>query len=1061
MKKLFLIILLGLISLFGFGQTPSTNCSVMAAQRITVNATCIPSASNNINTALGAPTLTTCTATGRDGWFWFQATSNSTIINFTNTAGDAVIFVYSGACGSLVQIGCVDALITGTETITVATTIGSNYAVRIVSYGVTNVVGTICAYNAPPPPINDACANATNLPCGTVNMAGTTVNSVAETSPGSCASSYGVWYTFTGNGCSNTISSTAGTGFDHEIDIFYGSCASMTSVACVDVALSAGIETYTFIPTNGVQYYVYVAYYSTTGTSANTGTFTISRSCSVPCIGTPIAGISSCTPNSVTCGNSAVILNATGISTDCGVSYQWQYNTGSGWNNLAAATTVPYTTYPSVNTTYQLITTCTNSGLSNISSTSSATILNSAPINDEPCNAITLPINFGFCANQTYSTSCASASEILHPVISSPGCANYLGGDIWFKVTVPASGRIIIDTDVGGITDGGMAMYTSTTNDCNNINTLVECDDDDSNNGAMTMIAHTGTLCTVPCCAQQNATLTPGQTVYIRFWEYGNDVMGTFNICAYEPTPPQPAITCANATVISSLPYAGNSLTTCCAGNDYTSANACLSSYMNGEDYLFKYTPTINQTIDITVSGASIATGLFITNGCPDVGTCVASSTASASPSLCGINLTAGVTYYIIVDTYPTPNCTNFNIVVTPSSAPSCGLAYTQSSPGWSWDDISVVGTNVGISADDVFASAYSALGFSFCYDGIIYNRCLISSNGYIIFDPIGCSTNLPTSNAAPNGYSPWDITMNAPNTTNMPRNSIMFPWADIDPSTGVTPDIKYTTLGVAPNRRFVVSYVNVPMFGSSCTAYTFTGQVVLYETTNNIDIRIQNYQSCSGWNEGGAIVGLSNYNGTNALIAPSHNYTPVWNATNYTRRFTFGCLTCTAPLSIELNQFKVTCDGEFKHIEWSTLSETNTLNFEVQRSINAVDFETFEIINAAGNSNSIINYEVIDYSSYFGTVYYRLVENDLDGYKKVFQVESVNCNVIGVYLIPNPSNRGNEVKIVGEYSSIVISDMIGRDVKAKVENNEIKDLLPGMYIVVVDNKYKFKLIVK
>jgi hypothetical protein len=75
-------------------------------------------------------------------------------------------------------------------------------------------------------PSNDLCSGATSLPCATSNLAGTTVNSQIETPPGSAStSSYGVWYSFIGDGQQTTISSTAV--FDHEMVILTGtSCGS-------------------------------------------------------------------------------------------------------------------------------------------------------------------------------------------------------------------------------------------------------------------------------------------------------------------------------------------------------------------------------------------------------------------------------------------------------------------------------------------------------------------------------------------------------------------------------------------------------------------------------------------------------------------------------------------------------------------------------------------------------------------------------------------------------------------------------------------------------------------
>ncbi len=146
------------------------------------------------------------------------------------------------------------------------------------------------------------------------------------------------------------------------------------------------------------------------------------------------------------------------------------------------------------------------------------------PPNDDPCNAILL-IPANTCTYQTFTTAAATGT-VGAP---APGCANYLGGDVWFKLVVPCTGSISLDTQTGGILDAGMAIYSGT---CNSL-TLIECDDDDSPNGAMATITKTG--------------LTAGDTIWVRVWEYGNDSPGTFGICASIPPPPGPGGSCSTA----------------------------------------------------------------------------------------------------------------------------------------------------------------------------------------------------------------------------------------------------------------------------------------------------------------------------------------------------------------------------------------------------------------------------------------------------------------------------------------------------------------------------------
>jgi gliding motility-associated-like protein len=146
------------------------------------------------------------------------------------------------------------------------------------------------------------------------------------------------------------------------------------------------------------------------------------------------------------------------------------------------------------------------------------------PANDNPCNATLLNVA-PTCSYQVYTTTAATSS----PGVPAPGCANYTGGDVWFKIVVPCSGSVVIDTDDGVITDGGMAIYRGT---CSSL-IFIECDDDDSQNGAMPRISRTG--------------LTPGDTIWIRVWEYGNNNPGTFGICVTELPPPGPGGSCSTA----------------------------------------------------------------------------------------------------------------------------------------------------------------------------------------------------------------------------------------------------------------------------------------------------------------------------------------------------------------------------------------------------------------------------------------------------------------------------------------------------------------------------------
>jgi hypothetical protein len=643
------------------------------------------------------------------------------------------------------------------------------------------------------------------------------------------------------------------------------------------------------------------------------------------------------------------------------------------------------------------------------------------PANDDPCDAELLPVSSGVCNYTTRHNIDATDSGL--PV---PGCSSYSGQDVWFKAVVPASGRLIADLDVaGGPTDWAMAWYTGP--DCNNL-TELECDDDQSQNGMMPMICRTGMLCTVPGDCGQNATLTPGDTVWIRVWEYGGGSTGLFDICVYEPNPPGPPSNCSSPTNIASLPYTANNLTTCCKQNDYTPTDGCANSYMDGEDYMFTYTPSVNQLINITISGTGSYTGVFVTDDCPDAGgvNCIAQNTnSSGNPFLCDVSLDAGTTYYIMVDTDPTPNCTNFNIQVSEAFAPTCNLNYTVSSIPYT--AYPVTGTAISLPIDDRF-SEYIPIGFPFCYDGIQYTQLLVSSNGYVIFDPVGCATNLPSANAAPNGYSGYSISSAVPNTTQAPRNAIMFPWQDTDPS--ISGNLRYRLYGTAPNRYLVLSANQLAYFSSSCTGYEFTGQLILRETTNNIEVHMLRKDRCTAWNSGNAILGLHNYNGTIAVTAPGRAYPNTFVANSESWQFTCNCPGCIV-LPIELMSFSgENLDISTNKLQWKTASELNNEYFEIERKDQYADeFVKIGEHDGAGFSNIIQEYEFVDDEVKTEVSYYRLKQVDYNGEYSYSNIISIgNTPEAENRIYPNPANDvlNLSFNVMAESITVYIVNTIG-----------------------------------
>jgi len=180
-------------------------------------------------------------------------------------------------------------------------------------------------------------------------------------------------------------------------------------------------------------------------------------------------------------------------------------------------------------------------------------------------------------------------------------------------------------------------------------------------------------------------------------------------------------------------------------------------------------------------------------------------------------------------------------------------------------------GNPILVNIDDRWSNVIQ-LPFNFCFYDSIYNHIVIGSNGIISFET-----------AYANQFCNWAFTASIPSPS-LPLNSIFGPYHDIDPANSGS--MYQSVFGSYPCRTFVVNYYQIPMYTSYCNTLLATNQIVLYESTNVIEVYMQNKPLCSTWNSGNAVVGIQNSTGTVGIAAPGRN-TSQWTTTNEAWRFT------------------------------------------------------------------------------------------------------------------------------------------------------------------------------
>jgi hypothetical protein len=203
--------------------------------------------------------------------------------------------------------------------------------------------------------------------------------------------------------------------------------------------------------------------------------------------------------------------------------------------------------------------------------------------NDDPCGAVALTVN-ATCSTTAATTAGATGSA--GP--SAPFCGNYAGSDVWFSAVMPANGVLYIETQAGSLTDGAMQAYTAPS--CAGPFTPVICSDNGTSMPALYLTA-------------DGITFSVGQTIYLRFWEYGGNNNGTFTICAFSPAQP------ANDNPCGATPFTVgttncNTTTTAIqnpfgASNTASVAVPCCGLYFTGADVWYTVTVPASGMLNI------------------------------------------------------------------------------------------------------------------------------------------------------------------------------------------------------------------------------------------------------------------------------------------------------------------------------------------------------------------------------------------------------------------------------------------------------------------------------
>lgn len=706
-KVLGLVLLLNLYNGSVYAQVPANDLCANATP-LTPALTCNTTAGTLNNATISLPAVTGCNTPGADVWYSFVAQSSYPNITLSGTGSslgtaNARIQLLSGACGGFTSLACVTGnfLSTATSYPTGLTT-GVTYYVRIYSSTSVPTGGTAWDFSicVTEPPVNDLCSNAISLASGaTCTATAGTLNNAAVSNPAittTCGTAGGdVWYSFVAQSVFPTITlgslGSSLTGTNARIQLFSGSCGSLSSLGCVSGSILNTVSAYPTGLIPGTTYYIRV-YSNTLAPSSLTSAWDFSICITDPPVNDlcanalPLTSGAVCTPTAGTLNYSAVSSPA--VATTCGTAG------GDVWYAFTAQSAFPTITLGSLgasltgtNARIQLFggtcgslasLGCVSNSVFNtaavypagltpgasyyirVYSNTLAPVSTSGAFDFSIC-IIDPPVN-DLCTNATPLTSsniCSNTAGTLnYAAVSSPAVATTCGtagADVWYSFVAQSVYPTITLSNLGASLTGTNARIQLFSGSCASLTSLACV----SNSFFNTSVSYaTG--------------LVPGATYFIRVYSNTTAPVSAagawdFSICITDPP--------VNDDCVNALPLVSGATCTNVTGTiasaTYIASGAVACSGTDRYDVWYTFVAQrTNPTITISGAGAGFLTPrIQVLSGTCGSFTSVGCGTSTYTPT----GLTVGNTYYVRVysTNNPIPNANaDFSICITDPPAP-------------------------------------------------------------------------------------------------------------------------------------------------------------------------------------------------------------------------------------------------------------------------------------------------------------------------------------------------------------------------------------------------------
>lgn len=148
-------------------------------------------------------------------------------------------------------------------------------------------------------------------------------------------------------------------------------------------------------------------------------------------------------------------------------------------------------------------------------------------------------------------------------------------------------------------------------------------------------------------------------------------------------------------------------------------------------------------------------------------------------------------------------------------------------------------------------------------------------------------------------------------------------------------------------------------------------------------------------------------------------NITPNFSGTTCGLIIDNVAITLYSGLPIELLYFKATLNKKEVLLDWKTTTQTNNDFFSIERSTDALTWQTIQQIKGAGTSVEPMHYTSTDHEPLKGESYYRLKQTDYDKAFSYSSIVSVSQPDDVVMIYPNPVNDKLYIVTEGDISLV------------------------------------------